>query len=344
MKLAFGLPNLTRIAGLNKPWEATLTGADLTRLARWADSLGYAMLSVPEHHVIPPEHLAHVSGDDHYFGAYPTMGYLAGATERIRVNSSIAILPLQHPIVTAKALASIDWLSGGRVTVTFGVGWLEQEFDLLRVPFHERGAMADEYVQAILALWTQDAPSFEGRYVSFRDVGFSPRPAQDPHPPIWFGGDADAALRRIARFASGWWPFLTPLEEIPAKLDHIRSQPDYSGRLTDVCASLGAASIDATHEAQENPYAAPEMSKEQIIDRLGWLAGLGVTVSSVPPPAAVSGLQEYYDHTQWVAEEIMPAVAGTSAPATAGYRPAGQPASSSESVGRPPAGRCRSRS
>ena len=77
----------------------------------------------------------------------------------------------------------MDWLSSGRVTVTFGVGWLEDEFDLLGVPFHERGAMSEEYIQAILALWTQDVPEFDGKYVSFRDIAFEPKPVQQPHGP-----------------------------------------------------------------------------------------------------------------------------------------------------------------
>ncbi|WP_029430050.1 TIGR03619 family F420-dependent LLM class oxidoreductase [Blastococcus sp. URHD0036] len=307
MKLAFGLPNLIQLKALTRPWEYGVTGADQTRLARWADSLGYEMISVPEHHVIPADHVE-LSGE-HYFSAYSSMGYLAGATERIRVNSSIALLPLQHPIVTAKALSSIDFLSGGRVTVTFGVGWLKEEFDLLGVPFGERGARAEEYVQAIIALWTEEKPAFEGRYVSFRDVAFAPRPVQQPHLPIWFGGDADAVLRRTARHASGWWPFLTPPEQIPEKLDYIRSQPDYNGRLDEVFYSVSTRSVGDGHTVEDNPYVHDGMSKEELIDQLGWLAGLGVTISGVPMPAEVASVQEYLDHTQWVAEEIMPAIA-----------------------------------
>ena len=94
--------------------------------------------------------------------------------------------------MTAKALATLDWLSSGRITVTFGVGWLEKEFEILGVPFHERGRMGDEYLAAIIELWTKDAPEFEGEYVSFQNVAFEPKPVQKPHLPIWMGGDADA--------------------------------------------------------------------------------------------------------------------------------------------------------
>jgi probable F420-dependent oxidoreductase len=306
MKLGFPLPHLLRLKASSQPWEASVTGADQTRLAKFADTLGYAMISVPEHYVIPAEHVE-LSGP-HYFSSYPAMAYLAGATENIRVNSCVALLPLQHPVVTAKTLATIDWLSGGRLTVTFGVGWLKKEFDILGVPFRERGARAEEYIQAIIELWTSEAPAFEGKFVSFRDIAFEPKPVQRPYPPVWLGGDADAVLRRAARYASGWWPFLTKAEDIPARLDFIRSQQDYSGRLTDVFIGF-ATPVGEGHVARAaDPKARPGMSREEIIDRLGWMGELGVTMTSVPVPP-VSGLTEYMDYTQWVAEEIMPAVA-----------------------------------
>jgi probable F420-dependent oxidoreductase len=306
MKLGFPMPHLLRLPANCQPWESVVTGADQARLARWAEQLGYEMISVPEHFVIPSGHVERSGA--HYFAAYPTMAYLAGATERIRVNSCIAILPLQHPIVTAKALASIDWLSGGRVTVTFGVGWLPEEFAALGVPFDERGRRSEEYIRAILELWTSDEPEFEGEFVSFRDVRFEPRPVQSPHPPVWFGGDAPPVLRRVARYATGWWPFLTKPEDIPAKLDYIRSQPDHHGRPTDVFYGFATSRVGEGHVAQEDPRARPGMTKQEIVDRLGWFAELGVTISSVPIPE-VRHLDEYFDYTQWVAEEIMPAIA-----------------------------------
>ena len=305
MKLGFSMPHLARLKATCQPWEAAVTGADQTRLAKWAEKLGYAMISVPEHHIVPRTHVD-LSGP-HYLSAYAGMSYFAGATETIRVNSCIAILPVQHPIVTAKALATMDWLSSGRVTVTFAVGWLKEEFELLGVPFHERGRMADEYLQAIIALWTQDNPEFEGQYVSFRDVAFEPKPFQKPHLPIWMGGDAEAVLKRIARHAVGWWPFLTKPEQIPAAIEFIKSQPDYHGQLQDVMYGFATSRVGEGHQVLDDPRARPGMSKAEIIDRLSWFKQLGVTISSVPIPM-VKTIAEYYDYTQWVAEEIMPAV------------------------------------
>lgn len=305
MKLSFALPHLTELKATIQPWELAVTGRDIADLARWAEQLGYHSVAVPEHHIIPKAHVD-LSGP-HYFSAYPAMAFLAGATRTIRVNSCIAILPVQHPIITAKALATMDWLSGGRVTVTFGVGWLKEEFDLLGVPHAERGARAEEYIQAILALWTQDAPEFEGRWVSFKDVAFAPKPVQQPHPPVWFGGDADAVLGRIARHADGWWPFLTKPEDIPARIDFIKSRPDYNGRLADVFYGISTGRVGEGHVVIDDPTARPGQTRQELIDRLGWFKTLGVTMSSVPIPALRS-VAEYRDYTQWVAEEIMPAV------------------------------------
>jgi len=260
---------------------------------------------VPEHFVIPTEHVE-LSGP-HYLQSTVAQAYLAGATERIRLNSCVTVLPLQHPIVLAKALATADWMSSGRMMVTFGVGWLQREFELLGVPFRERGRIADEYLAAIIELWTSDTPRFEGRYVAFGGVAFEPKPLQKPHLPIWIGGDVDAALRRAAKYASGWWPFLTPPDKIAERLDFIKSQPSYGGRSFDVIYGMATAGVGEGHVARDDPHGRAGMSAGELIDRLGWLGEQGVTVSAVPLPT-VSGVDEYLDYARWVIEEIKPQV------------------------------------
>jgi hypothetical protein len=209
--------------------------------------------------------------------------------------------------VLAKAYATIDWLSSGRIMVTFGVGWLEREFEVLGVPFHERGRISDEYLAAIVELWTKDSPSFDGKYIKFRDVAFEPKPFQKPYLPIWMGGDAEAVLRRAARYASGWMPFLTKPEDIPAKLEFIKSRPEFTGGPFEVSYGSGTSRIGEGHKATNDRSGRPGMNAQQIIDRLGWLKGLGVTSSSVPTPV-VSGIDEFLDYAQWVIEEIKPKV------------------------------------
>jgi len=303
LKLAFPMPHLLRLKAMAQPWEASVTGADQTRLARRAEELGYDMLAVPEHFIIPNSHVD-LSGP-HYFHAAAAQGYFAGATERIRINSSIAILPLQHPVVTAKALSTLDWLSSGRMIATFGVGWMQEEFDILGVPFHERGRMADEYLAAIIELWTSDSPCFEGRYVAFRDVAFEPKPVQKPHLPIWMGGDADAALKRAARFASGWWPFLTPVDKLAGRIDFIKSQPEFRGEPFEVMYGLGTARVGEGHAVNEDPQLHRQLAAQEIVDGLCALREKGVTMSAVPIPP-VSDVDAYLDYAQWVIEEVGP--------------------------------------
>lgn len=305
MKLGFALPHMMNLKALTQPWELAIDGVQQTALIKWAEGLGYEMVQVPEHHVIPNEHVELSGG--FYFNALTAMAHLAGATEKMRVNSCIQLLPLQNPIVTAKAISTMDWLSGGRVTINFGVGWLKEEFDILGVDFHKRGAISEEYVRAMIELWTSDNPEFEGKYVSFKDIAFEPKPVQKGGIPIWFGGDADAALKRAGRYGSGWMPFLTPPDKIAERLDFIRSQPDYGGKLNDVSYSLSTGAIGEGHVVVESDLAKGGKPKQQVIDELGWLASLGVSWSGVSSPP-LDSLQGWKDHIQYVAEEIMPAV------------------------------------
>jgi probable F420-dependent oxidoreductase len=305
MKFGFRMPHAMELKALTQPWEFAVNGADQTKMAKRVEELGYDMLSVPEHFVVPHTHVE-LSGP-HYFHSTVAQAYLAGATQRIRLNSSVTQLPLQHPVVLAKALSTADWMSSGRIMCTFGVGWMEEEFKILGVPFHERGRMADEYLAAIVELWTSESPSFDGEYVSFDNVAFAPKPVQKPHPPIWIGGDAEAQLKRAARFASGWHPFLTPPDEIPAKIDFIKSQPAYGSGPFEVYYGLGTSRVGDGHVVTDDRNEQPGMSAQQIIDRLGRLAELGVTFTAVPVPP-VDDVDACLDYAQWVIEEVKPNV------------------------------------
>lgn len=303
MKFAFPLPHMLRLKAIMQPWEAGVTGADQTWMVKRAEELGYDMISVPEHFIIPRQHLE-LSGP-HYFHSTAAQGYIAGATRSIRINSCITILPLHDPIILAKALSTIDWLSSGRITVTFGVGWLEGEFEILKVPFHERGRISDEYLEAMIELWTQESPSYQGRYVAFDNVAFEPKPVQKPHLPIWIGGDADAALKRAARFATGWFPHLTKPEDISARIDFIKSQSTFKGGDFEVMYGLGTSRVGEGHVVIDDPHARPGMSAQKIVDRLGQFKEFGVTMTAVPiPPVTDRGA--FLDYAQWVIEEIKP--------------------------------------
>jgi probable F420-dependent oxidoreductase len=305
MKFSMTMPNTARVKALSQPFEVDVTGADQIRVAKRAEELGYDMIPIPQHFVVPDAHVE-LSGP-HYFHSTVAQAFLAGATQRIRLISTVTLLPLQHPVILAKALSTADWMSNGRISVTFGVGWDAEEFKVLGVPFSERGRMADEYLAAIIELWTSDSPEFEGKYISFKDVKFEPKPIQKPHVPIWIGGDAEPMLKRAAKYASGWFPWLTPPADIPAKLDFIKSQPTYDGKPFEVLYGLGVSLIGEGHEVVDDPAQRPGMSADQIIDQLGWFSELGVTVTGVPIPP-VNDVNAYLDYLQWVIEEIKPKV------------------------------------
>lgn len=306
MKLNVGVPNSMHVKAMVQPWEFALSGQEVGDLLAQADRLGFNKCMLGEHFVIPREHVE-LSGD-HYFHVVVALAYLGGRTQSLRLSSSVSILPLQNPIVQAKGWSTLDWLTGGRAEALFGVGWLKEEFDLLGVDFHRRGRMADEYVQAMVALWTQENPEFEGEFVSFRNIGFAPKPVQQPRIPLWFGGDAEPVLKRVAKFGDGWSPFRTPPEKFPECIELIKSQPEYDGRPIHVFFALEMLNVGAHHEVMDDPRAPGSRNAQTIIDQIGWLKELGITETIVPLPPGIAGKAEYLERLQWVAEEIMPKI------------------------------------
>lgn len=306
MKFNIGLLNSVHVKALRQPeWEHGLTPSQQARAVRHAEALGYWKVGVPEHFAIPADHIE-LSGD-HYPQSTTALAWIAGFTATIRLASHITILPLQHPIVHAKMWSTLDWLSGGRAVLTAGVGWLDGEFQALGVPFHERGRLCDEYVEAILELWKPGLATYEGRYVRFRDLGCAPKPVQPGGIPIWFGGDADAVLARVARWGRGWSAFQTPPEQIPQRLDWIRSRPDYHGRPLEVDYSLAHLRLGHGHVIRDDPMGAGLRDVQQLVDQIGYLKSLGVTQTRLPPPP-LAHFEAYLDWLSWVAEEVAPKV------------------------------------
>ena len=190
---------------------------DLITIARRADELGYDSLSVGDHIVVPRSIASRYPYSE--AGNFPSSGsgeameqlslltFVAGHTKRIRLVPSVMIVPHRNPLVAAKVLATLDILSEGRLVLGVGVGWMREEFETLGLPpFDKRGAVTDEYIRAFKELWTSDNPSFDGKYCSFSNITFLPKPAQRPHPLIWVGGESQRALRRAAELGDGWYP------------------------------------------------------------------------------------------------------------------------------------------
>jgi probable F420-dependent oxidoreductase len=157
-----------------------------------------------------------------WYDAVATLGFLAAATRRVRLLSYVWVAPYRHPLVTAKAFASLDALSGGRVILGVGAGHLEAEFAALGVDFTRRGALLDEAIDLVTAAFLDEYPQHGGPTWPVRDLGVRPRPVQRPRPPIWVGGSTKAAMRRAAERADGWLPQGVPEMGMPAAIAFIR--------------------------------------------------------------------------------------------------------------------------
>jgi probable F420-dependent oxidoreductase len=204
--------------GFALPGRGALAVPDvLVKLAEKADGLRYATLFVTDHVVIPTSYRSkypystsgQAAGDwnQGYLEPLALMSYLAGATSKIKLGTSVLVIPYRNPVVTAKMLATLDVLSGGRVILGIGVGWLEEEFQALAAPpYAERGRVTDEYVKLMRECWTREPVEWKGRYYQMAEMSIKPKPKQAGGIPIWTGGHTDAALRRTGELADGWHP------------------------------------------------------------------------------------------------------------------------------------------
>jgi probable F420-dependent oxidoreductase len=191
--------------GVNIPnFGAGATPGNLRDWARFAEDGGFDLAMMSDHVAPTPDVTALYPTP--FYDAFTTLAWLAGLTERIELGTTVAIVPYRHPLLTARTAANIDQFSGGRFVLGVGVGWSEPEFEAVGTPFRERGKVTDEYLAAIIAAWTSDVVSLEGRYARYRAVGTGPRAVRSPHPPVWVGGTAPGAIRRAARFGDAWHP------------------------------------------------------------------------------------------------------------------------------------------
>jgi probable F420-dependent oxidoreductase len=273
----------------------TATPEAIEALVRRGEALGFASTMIADHVVFP------VTINSRYpytvTGAFPgggdaleqlaLMAFVAGKSRTLRLVTSVMILPYRNPVVTAKTLATIDVLSGGRVTVGVGVGWLREEFQALGAPdFDRRGAVSDEYLRIFKTLWTKSPASFSGQFYRFEAIRCLPLPVQKPHPPIWVGGHSTAALRRAARFGDGWHPVganpAVPLRpaELRASLDELYRLTEAEGRdPSALTISYKAPVYDPAQPslgggAERRPFTG---SSEQIAEDIAAFARLGVS-------------------------------------------------------------------
>jgi probable F420-dependent oxidoreductase len=202
-----------------QPWEPSAGVDELAQVAQACDAAGFAYVAVCDHFAIP-EDLAGRMGTT-WWDNVATLSYLAAVTERVRLLSHVSVLPYRHPLVSAKAFATLDNLSKGRVVVGVGAGHVEAEFEALGLPFADRGRMLDEAIDALRACFADEFPRHEGPRWRFSGLGQRPRPIQ-ARVPIWVGGSSRVAMRRAAEKGDGWLPQGPPEGGMAAGVAYVR--------------------------------------------------------------------------------------------------------------------------
>jgi probable F420-dependent oxidoreductase len=224
------------IAGIN---VGTMAVPEFGRLAALAESLGYDSLWTAEHIILPdlPPGETPRPGTTPFLDSVAALGFLAAHTRTMKLATGVLLLPQHNPLLLAKQLASVDVLCNGRLIVGIGVGSIEVEARGMNVPMSERGARANDYLNAMIAMWTMPHPTYSGRHVSFEGINAYPRPVQQPHPPFVVGGRAEGALRRTVRYAAGWYGYAMSVDqtsELLATLASVRARVQRPAELGDI--------------------------------------------------------------------------------------------------------------
>ncbi len=229
MKLGFSLP----VAG------AWATPENQVQIAQRAERLGYHSLWVfqrllyalePQNDYPPMPGQPWPKAFESVVDPIVTLAYVAGATSTIRLGTSILIMPYYSPIIMAKALATLDLVSSGRLHVGLGVGWSKDEFEAVGVPFSQRGKRGDEFIECLKAIWTQEEVEFRGQFYSVPRSKIGPKPIQKPHPPITVGGYGSAAVRRAAALADGFMGGNVALDQVAPLVNELKVATEAAGR------------------------------------------------------------------------------------------------------------------
>jgi probable F420-dependent oxidoreductase len=274
--------------------------ANIAEFARVAEGAGLDGLAFTDHPAPSKKWLD--TGGHSTFDPFVGLGFVAAVTSTIRLMTYLAVLPYRNPLLSAKSMTAVDVLSNGRATFVLGTGYLRSEFSALGIDFEERNALFDEAVEVIRAMWATDELRYEGRHFTARGVTLSPGPVQQPHPPLWLGGNSKVVLDRVASWGTGWAPLLggaalaqttrtQPIdgdEALAEMIRRLRDQMAANGRDPD---TLDVATASMTPLP---PGAGPQ----ERLDAIGRLAEMGVTWTHVPVShasfeAALDGLRAY---------------------------------------------------
>ena len=226
-----------------------------------ADQLGYESLWMPEHLVFPREMAgspfsAEAGEDSHppvppetpLFDVFNYLAFLAGQTNQIRLGTNVYLMGLRHPFVAARAVQTLDIVSGGRADIGVGAGWLRSEWTAAGMDPRSRGRRLDEVLQVCKRLWSEESVAHEGEFYQFEPVMFEPKPLQKPHPPIHIGGESTAALRRVARHGNGWYGIGHSLTAVKPVLKKLREIARAEGRDPEQLEITTAAEVSTRDE------------------------------------------------------------------------------------------------
>lgn len=212
----------------------------LATLGQAAEERGFASIWVAEHVVLFDEYASRypyavdgkipAGGERGIFEPFTALAYLAAHTDRVRLGTGICLVPQRNPVYTAKEVAAVDWLSDGRFDFGVGIGWLAEEFRAVERPFERRAARCREYLEVMRRLWCEEISEFSGDFYDLPACRQYPKPVQDPHPPIHFGGESDAALRRVADLGQGWYGFSVAPSDVPERLERLEGLLAERGR------------------------------------------------------------------------------------------------------------------
>jgi len=231
---------------------------DVITFACEAEEAGFNSIAVSDHVLVSEfDASAYPAGtfppDVHWYDPYVVLAAIAGATTSIRLGTGVAVVPYRPAIQQAQAVASLDFMSGGRFFYGVGLGWMREEFAALGVPFSDRGRRTDEYLAVMKLLWSGSGEGFHGEFVDFHGGRISPRPTSDPHPPILVGGETPAALQRIARHGDGFCVNWKSLSEFRALLDSLTPCVAAEGRqLSDLYMQLACTDPDLVRAERDN--------------------------------------------------------------------------------------------
>jgi len=216
------------------------TPSYMTTLGQAAEERGFHSLWVAEHVVLFDDYASKypyaedgripAGGESGIFEPMTALAYLAAGTSTIRLGTGICLVPQRNPVYTAKEVASVDWLSDGRVDFGIGVGWLKEEFDAVAAPFEKRGERCRSYLKVMQALWQDDISEYHDEFYDLPACRQYPKPVQRPHPPLWFGGTTDRALARVADLGTGWYVFDLVPSEVAERVGHLGELLEARGR------------------------------------------------------------------------------------------------------------------